>query len=102
MARNRSVIRIFVRSSGIMKMALSLPMNQLPGTWIMWPGLSLAGPFVRSGVGGLRLARLHLVAHRLFRRGDDLRGPAPGRDLLAGRLREVVGLHGELLGQLAL
>ena len=44
---------------------------------------------------------LHLVAHRLLRRRDDLGRAALGRDLLCGRLREVMRLDDQLLGQFA-
>src|SRR5215207_5791086 len=113
MARNRSVMRIFVLSSGIMKMALILP---IPGSSWQRQGegqtrrqeerrfrspclLVSLSPCLSSG---LRLPWLHLVLDRLLGRRDDLHRAALGRDLLGGRLGEVAGPDGELLGQLAL
>src|SRR5260370_22569727 len=49
----------------------------------------------------LRRARFHLVALRLLRRRDDLRGAALGGDLLGSRLREVVRLDDQFLRHVA-
>src|SRR5947209_4732394 len=56
----------------------------------------------RSALLLLRLARLHLVAHGLLRRGDHLDGAALRRDLLGRGLRDVVRPDRELPAQVAL
>src|SRR5690349_1660748 len=121
MARKSSVSRIFCRSSGMMKMALSLPIaTPLDPTRLTrggpnkkggggrtvckrpapWPPFSLRSAAATGSSFLLGRPRPHLVLHRLLRRGDDLGGPAPGLDLLPGRLREVVGPERQPLGQL--
>src|SRR4051794_24380992 len=101
------VMRIFCRNSGMEKMALSLFTGTSPAAVRPFAseraprGASPAGRSMRSLRLLLGRPGLHLVAHRLLGRRDDVGGAAPGLDLLQGGLGEVVGPDGELLGHVA-
>src|SRR5690349_17490818 len=125
MARNSRVMRIFWRSSGMMKIAFSLPMTSPLGSngyeWrreteerLFLPSplrsplalLAFAAGARGGGEGGLGSRtlgrpRFHLVLLRLLGRRDDLGGPPTGGDLLQGRLGEMVRPDHQALAQFA-
>src|SRR3954462_8138511 len=120
MMRNRSVMPIFWASSGIVKMVMSLFMSRSPDVLVpggngrrvgRWRGGERSGPVHRRStprphrlVERSRLLRrpgFHLVADGPLGRRDDLGGAAAGRDLLGGRLGEVVRPDHELFRHVA-
>src|SRR5258708_2218704 len=103
MIKNSAVMKIFLRSSGILKIVMIL---------FIVPFLQIANRRPHSihnsrnanslpSMTCLGGTRLHFVSDRFLRRGDDVGFAALGFDLGDRRLRVTVRAEGELLGQFA-
>src|SRR5437763_707660 len=112
MARNSSVIKIFCRSSLILKTDASrLCPKEVSPVFTIAVAVDMgkssirrlrlgasAKPQAADPLAFLALPWLHFILDRLLRRQNDLGGAALGLDLLVGGLRKVMRLDVQLLG----